>query len=102
MLQLLKSPSNIFKNPLGMLENIALGQLSYNSQQLLAYWIFPLFKSFNHMLSGDSYTFVGLEAYLTWVSSYFNLIVFANLYSNNAILQLTVVHENFMNTATIE
>lgn len=54
MLQLLKSPSNIFKNPLGMLENIALGQLSYNSQQLLAYWIFPLFKSFNHMLSGDS------------------------------------------------
>lgn len=37
MPELLKSPSNIFKNPLAHIENITLGQLSYNSQQLLAY-----------------------------------------------------------------
>lgn len=50
------------------------------------------------MLSGDSYTLVSSEAYLIWVSSYFNLIIFSNLYSNNTILLLTVVHDNFMNT----
>lgn len=38
MLGLLKSPSNIFKNPLAGFENITVGQLSYNSQQLLVYW----------------------------------------------------------------
>lgn len=38
MLLLLKSPSNIFKNPLASFENITLGQLSYDSQLLLAYW----------------------------------------------------------------